>query len=380
MAYVFRKFTKRIFVFVNAAAALIFLLACCNAFLNPQQWWFIALLGLAFPFLLLIVLLFFLFWLLFRSRWALLSLACLALGYQNIRALLAFHFNQDYRVEKPGGALRILTWNVTWFDEQTREVKNRVSFRKDMFDFIAAQNPDVLCFQEYVELNNQGPNYSNLRSLTRMGYPYHVIAYDYIGWKNSFQAGVAIYSKYPITDTFHVRYGGSLMLKANESFIAADIAVRGKTIRVFTTHLQSVLFQKNDYRNLQIIRSAADSMYEASKSVVKKLKQGYRNRSDQVNMVRKYLDESPHPAILCGDFNDVPNSYTYFQIRGDRKDAFSEAGSGIGHTFSKIAPTLRIDYIIADRKFSVLQYFRYFLPYSEHYPVIADVALPDTAN
>ena len=380
MAYVFRKITKKVFVILNIVAGCIFLLACCNSFLNPQQWWFIALLGLAFPFLLLFVIGFFFFWVLFRSRWALLSLACLAFGYSNIRALVGFHFGKDYPAKKPRGSLRILTWNVTWFDEQTKEVKNRVSYRKDMFDFIATQNPDILCFQEYVELNNRGPSYNNQREITKLGYPFHIIAYDYFGWKNSFWAGVAIYSKYPFTDTFHIRYGGSLLLKANESFIGGDIEVRGKKIRICTTHLQSVLFQKNDYRNLEIIKTAADSMYTASKSVVKKLVQGYKNRGDQVDIVRKHLDESPYPAILCGDFNDIPNSYTYFKMKGDRKDAFREAGAGIGHTFSKIVPTLRIDYIMTDPKFDILQYFRYFLPYSEHYPVIADVALPDTAN
>jgi len=380
MAYVFRRITKRVFISINIAAAVLFLLACCNAFLNPQQWWFIALLGLAFPFLLLLITLFLLLWLLLRSRWVLLSLGCLALGYANIRALVGFHFRGPHAIQKPAGALRILTWNVTWFDEQTKEVKNRVSYRKDMFDFIAAQNPDILCFQEYVELNNHGPLYNNERELTRMGYPYHIIAYDYLGWKGSFHAGIAIYSKYPFADTFHIRYGGPLMLKANESFIGGDIVVNGKKIRICTTHLQSVLFQKNDYHSLEIIRTAADSMYAASKSVVKKLVQGYKNRGDQVNIVRKQLDASPYPTILCGDFNDVPNSYTYFKLKGDWKDAFREAGSGIGHTFSKIAPTLRIDYIMTDRRFDILQYFRYNVPYSEHYPVIADVALPDTAN
>ena len=380
MAYVFRRITKRIFIVSNLIAAGIFLAACCNSFFNPQQWWFVALLGLAFPYLLLITVLFLLFWLLFRSRWALLPALCLIVGYNNIRAAVGFNFGKDYPEKKPAGALRILTWNVTWFDEQTREDKNRVSYRKDMFDFIAAQNPDVLCFQEYVELNNRGPGYNNEREITRLGYPYHIIAYDYFGWKSSFKAGIALYSKYPFTDTFHIRYGGSWLMKANESFISGDIVVRGKKIRICTTHLQSVLFQKNDYRSLQIISSAADSMYVASKSVVKKLKQGYKSRGDQVNIVRKYLDESPYPAIMCGDFNDVPNSYTYFKMKGERKDAFREAGAGIGHTFSKIVPSLRIDYIMTDRKIDILQYFRYFLPYSEHYPVIADVALPDTHN
>ena len=102
--------------------------------------------------------------------------------------------------------------------------------------------------------------------------------------------------------------------------------------------------------------------------------------NQQVKIVRQQLDSSPFPEIICGDFNDVPNSYTYFKIKGDRKDSFTEAGKGIGRTFSNVAPTLRIDYIMTDPQFEVKQYVRHFVPYSEHYPVIADLTLSDTAN
>ena len=152
-------------------------------------------------------------------------------------------------------------------------------------------------------------------------------------------------------------------------------------VRVFTTHLQSVLFKSNDYRNIELIKSgSSDSMLEASKSVALKLARGYRFRSQQVKIVRHQLDTSPYPEIICGDFNDVPNSYTYFKIKGDRKDAFTQAGKGIGRTFSNVAPTLRIDYIMTNKRFEIQQYMRYFVPYSEHYPVLADLTLRDTAN
>ena len=57
-----------------------------------------------------------------------------------------------------------------------------------------------------------------------------------------------------------------------ESLIAADIDVNGKIIRIFTTHLQSVLFKPKDFRNVEIIRNAEDSILEASRSLAKKLK------------------------------------------------------------------------------------------------------------
>lgn len=375
MAPVFRKFTKRVFIVINIVLCFLFLLACCNSFLLPQKWWFIALLGLTFPFLLVLVAAFTLFWIVFRSKWALLSLAVLLIGYTNIRALVGFHYGKEIQAQKPEGAIRVLTWNVSWFDEQLKADKSRVSYRSKMLEFIDEHKPDVLCFQEYFDPSHKRYPYNNKTDFAKLGYPYSVIAYDYTGWRNHWQTGVAIYSKYPIVDSVHIRYPGPLAYRAAESLIAADLNFNGQTIRVFTTHLQSVLFKSNDYRNIEIIKTGSDSVLEASKSLALKLARGYQFRSQQVEIVRKQLDSSPHPAIICGDFNDVPNSYTYFNIKGDRKDAFTEAGKGIGRTFSNIAPTLRIDYIMTDKQFEVQQYVRHFVPYSEHYPVIADLTL-----
>lgn len=380
MAPVFRKFTKRVFIVSNIIVSSLFLLACCNSFLPPQQWWFIALLGLTFPFLLVLVAAFGLLWLIFRSRWALLPVLTLLIGYTNIRALVGFHYGKTVTAQKPKGSIRIMTWNVSWFDEQLKADKSRISYRTKMLDFIREQKPDVVCFQEYFEPHSKRYPYNNRKDITALGYPYSMVVFDYTGWKNAWQTGIAIFSKYPISDSIHMRYPGPLNLRAAESLIATDLDVNGKKIRVVTTHLQSVLFKVNDYHNIEIIKSASDSMLEASKSVARKLGTGYKLRRQQVEIVRKLLDESPYPEIICGDFNDVPNSYTYFKIRGDRKDAFTEAGRGIGRTFSNVAPTLRIDYIMTDKRFDINQYVRHFVPYSEHYPVIADVTLRDTAN
>lgn len=380
MAPVFRKFTKRIFVSVNIVVSGLFLLACCNAFLHPQDFWFVSILGIGFPFLLVLMLAFLLFWTLFRSRWAFLSLVCLLLGYTNIRALIAFNYSKKNTLEKPAASLRVLTWNVSWFDEQTRADKHKFNYRNDMLKFIKESNPDVLCFQEYVEPNTKFRDYNNRNDITRLGYPYSMVVIDYRGWKNTWESGLAIFSKYPIIDSFKTRYPGPRHFRAGESLIAIDIKLQNQTVRIFNTHLQSFLFKPKDYRDLEIIKSASDSMLEASKSVLRKMAQAYRFRGQQTDVVQRHLQQSPHPTVICGDFNDIPNSYTYFQIRKNRQDAFVEAGSGIGRTFFNLSPTLRIDYVMPDDNFDVKQYLSFSFPYSEHYPVIADLKLKDTAN
>ncbi len=57
-------------------------------------------------------------------------------------------------------------------------------------------------------------------------------------------------------------------------------------IRIFTTHLQSVLFKTKDFRNVEIIRNAEDSILEASRSLAKKLKNALGLRGYQADTVR----------------------------------------------------------------------------------------------
>lgn len=370
-----RTIAKRFFIITHVGIVVLYLLSCANAFLHPEKWWFFALLGLGFPFLLVLVIGFLIFWTLFRSRWAFLSLAALLLGYTNIRAFIGFH-GEDFKDTRQEKSIRILSWNVRWFDEQKRITPGAYPSRKQMLAFIKEHNPDILCFQEYFETNKV--NYSNLKDIQKMNYPYCYKVIDYGRKGGPLEVGVAIFSRFPITDSIRIQYPGAVKLRAAESLIACDINVEGQTIRVFNTHLQSLLFQKEDYERLRIIRTADDSILDASRSIVKKLRQGYTSRGGQADIVREQLDTSPHPTVICGDFNDVPNSYTYFHIRGDRQDAFIAAGSGIGRTYRDVAPTLRIDYIMADKRFEVLQFKRFPVPYSDHYPLVADVRLKAT--
>jgi endonuclease/exonuclease/phosphatase family metal-dependent hydrolase len=136
------------------------------------------------------------------------------------------------------------------------------------------------------------------------------------------------------------------------------------------------LFRNKDFRDVEIIRNVDDSALEASKSILKKLRTAFGLRGNQADVVRNELDKSPYPVIMCGDFNDVPNSYTYFRIRGNRQDAYIQKGFGIGRTYIHLSPTLRIDYILTDKKFNILQCSKFALPYSDHHPVMADMELP----
>ncbi len=369
----FREFTKRIFILLNLVAGILFLLACCNAFLHPDKWWSIALLAFFFPLFLILLIGFLIFWGFTSPRYLLISLTCLLIGWQNIHAFFGFSLNKNDFSHKDSSSIRIMDWNIRSWDEFTTKKIGDSRHRTGMLNLIEKQNADILCLQEFFEPTD--PAKSNIRYIqSQLKFPYFFFSKDYHNRINSYETGVIIFSKYPIVANSQVYFRSDAGQKT-ESLIAADININGKLIRVFTTHLQSVLFKQKDFRNVEIVRNAEDSMLEASRSLAKKLKSALGLRGYQADTVRRQLDICPYPLIICGDFNDVPNSYTYFHIRGNLQDAFIKKCFGIGRSYIHISPTLRIDYIFPSTDFVVVQSMKLSSPFSDHHAVLTDLQL-----
>ena len=374
---ILRILTRRVFIILNIVTVILFLLACANSFLAPGRLWLIALLGLFFPLLLLLLVCFFIVGIFLSGwrAWALLSLLALMIGWSNIHSFLALHPGREFTAQKAPGALRIMTWNIRSFDEFTTRKRGASGNREKMLQFIAGQHADVLCLQEFFNSHFPADSCGIPYIQERLHFPYYFFSRDYVYGGGKYEAGVIIFSRYPILDTMVMAYTRPGGFHSTESLIAANIHAGKDTIRVYTTHLQSVLFQRKDFHDLEIIKNVDDSILTASRAIAKKLGYAFRHRGEQASEVRAQLDKSPYPGIICGDFNDVPNSYTYYTIRKDWQDAFLQKGFGIGRTYKFISPTLRIDYILASRAFSVLQCRKFSLPWSDHNPVITDLQL-----
>jgi endonuclease/exonuclease/phosphatase family metal-dependent hydrolase len=239
-----------------------------------------------------------------------------------------------------------------------------------MMELIKEQDADIFCMQEFFTSLN--PDwYANLEYVrTNLNYPYYYYSHDHDGDKHFF--GNVIFSRYPIIDSGMIRYPRPTL---PESLMHTDIKVNDDTIRVYTTHLQSLQFRKSDYDKIDQIKDADDGLVSNSKTIFSKMKKGLSYRKIQTDIVRQVLDDSPYPFLFCGDLNDVPNSYTYFTIKGDLQDAFLKKGFGIGRSFSSLSPTLRIDYLFADDHFKINQFNRVVKNYSDHYLIISDVKL-----
>ena len=368
MASKFRLFTKRFFIYTNIAVVIFFLLACLPPYLHPQKWWFISFLGLAFPFLLIIVVSFLITWLLVKPRYALISFFALLLGIPSTGVFFAFNKSQAFKPGKQPGALRVVSWNVARFIEMKRNNNAGSQTRLKMMEQIKQQDADILCLQEFFH-SFDSTYYPNIDYIQKnMDYPYWYYSHDIDGDKHF--TGSIIFSRFPIVDSGMIRYPRPTL---PDALMHVDIKVKEDTFRVYTTHLQSLQFGKDDYERIDKIKDADEGIMSNSKTIVSKIKWGVQQRSIQADIIHQVLGDSPYPVLFCGDLNDIPNSYTYFTVRGSMQDAFLEEGFGIGRTFSSLSPTLRIDYIFADSHFRVGQFNRIARNYSDHYMLVADI-------
>lgn len=377
---ILRRLTKNLFIITNLVVATMFLIGCYSEFFFSATWWPVGFLTLSLFYLLIILLIFFIFWLLVKPRYTIIFIITAALSYNHVRNIIPFRLSSFSKIQKRENDLRIMSWNVSQFDI--------MNFKKDpgtfneMIRLINEWQPDIACLQEMVsgdtlaDLNTpyyrKYSFYSVFDIAHKLNFPDYLYSYNY---KENFLSqqhfGIILFSKYPVINKQTV---SNFPHDYNSIFQYADIVKDTDTIRIFNCHLQSLRFSPSNLKYIQNPSLKTDTGFQKSKNLVTKFKTGFLKRLVQVNNLRAEIDKSPYPVIICGDFNDVPNSYTYKTIGNDLQDAFVEKGAGMGRTFSGISPTLRIDNIFVDNRYSVNQFTRISKKLSDHFPIITDIS------
>ena len=349
-----------------------FLLGCYGGWFNPQPWWPLGFLTLSAFYFLLLLALFFLFWLFIKPRWSLVSIITILLAYKPVSNIIPFRISSSFEKQRQPDALRIMSWNVEHFD--ILEHKKHPEKKQEMLQLIKEYQPDIACYQEMVGSDNvpKAINYIPDIMQAERFTDYHYSFNPKLDFDGDHHFGIIIFSRYPIINKQTVSFYPN---DYNSIFQYADIVAGEDTLRIFNIHLQSLKFSATNLEYIEKPTISDEEDIKKSKSLISKLKTGFLKRKVQAERVREEMDKSPYPVIVCGDFNDIPNSYAYNTIGKGMKNDFAEKGSGIGRTFSGISPTLRIDNIFVADKFSVDQFLRIPKKLSDHFPVFADVQL-----
>lgn len=357
------KFTDRVILILNLLGALAMLLAYLAPLVNPSRIFFPALFGLAYPYLLMLHLVFLFYWLLRLKKEILISFLIILLGWNHLKSLIPFNFRP---AEIPVNAsqdnfLKAMSYNVRGFN--IYEWSQKPEAKREIFTFLEAQEPELLCFQEYYSSSINGQTHRDI--CRQLDYLPHNAVYYTADPANRKGFGIATFSKYPILKKSRIPF--------NSSFNAAmftDILYRKDTIRVFNIHLQSIRFQEDNYAFLDTARlKYSNEQINEIRAIGSRLKTAFSLRAEQAKIISRYIKDSPHPVVVMGDFNDPPQSYAYRKIKKGLDDSFMESGKGFGNTYAGELPSLRIDYIMYGPPILSTDFKRIKTDYSDHYPI-----------
>jgi endonuclease/exonuclease/phosphatase family metal-dependent hydrolase len=366
---------KRTILIVNILAALLLLASYFSPQVSPEKFWIFAFIGLFYPFFLILNVLFILFWIVFRKFYFLISLTCILAGLPFLKRIIQiqnpfrdkYYYQQKYQ---PGNtSFKLLTFNVRLFNLYKWESKTDAE--AGIFDYINREDPDIICFQEFYTRDDSHLSEENIRnSLKKCKYAH--ITYTSNNKANTSHFGIATFSSYPIVGKGEIKFPNTFNV-----CIYTDLKIGNDTVRIYNNHLQSIKFLKEDYVLIDTIRLQYNERQVLGlQKILVRVRDAFRTRAQQVDDVSAQIRRSPHPVIVCGDFNDSPVSYSYKTMRNKLKDAFIESGNGIGYTYRGKFPSYRIDYILYDPLFRSYEYESPKLELSDHYPVICRFILP----
>lgn len=353
-------------------AAIIWLLLCLAAgYISPQKIRYLALCSLTTPFALIVNLFFGVFWLFTRRKIrALGSLVALVISYKLLLVVFGWNFFGSNDMGRGPRTIKVMTWNIHGFGIYDKPQNPNTD--DQIIDFVQQQAPDIVFLPEFYTVYNNALKPYSTTILKKCGYKEFRFKFDNtIGAR--IYVGTAIYSKYPIREFKDIKLSRFVYL------LQADVKLPdNQTLRTYFIHLESFHLSDGDKDYIEGVKHRSkEPGYSKFRNIAQQFGKSYFLRARQADSAAALIAQSPYPTVICGDFNDLPGSYTYNTMKGKFSDAFSQKGRGFGRTFNLFLPTIRIDYILYDAKFLKLKgCVSPHTTQSDHNPVIANFELP----
>ena len=353
-----KRLVYRALLTVNIIFVIALLISYLAVHINPGDFVLPAFFGLAYPYFLFINLIFVIIWAMFLKFEALISVFVIALGFN--------HLMNYIKLGRQSGDLedtfKVVSYNVRLFN--FFENKNNPGSEKGVLSFLKAQQPDILCIQEFFGLGNPGQKDREVNYALGGKYFSHL---KIIGsGKNRFY-GIATYSKFPVLRRGEFIHPGSSSLS-----IYTDVLINKDTFRIFNNHLQSFRLKSMERSFIEEITDYEDDKTIGQiRNISVSLRNGFILRARQAKVVKSQINNSPYPVIVAGDFNDTPVSFSYRTIRKGLNDSFVTSGYGAGFTYKGNYPPNRIDYILYNDALESKHFDIIKTRYSDHYPIVA---------
>ncbi|AHW61936.1 Metal-dependent hydrolase, endonuclease/exonuclease/phosphatase family [Draconibacterium orientale] len=353
-----RKALRNILFLVNSLLALALEVSYLSVYIAPDKYWLPSLFGMAYPFLLGGNLLFIVLWILFKPRYALLSVAMVLIGWGYFTRFMQLKGKSSEEAN-----IKVVSYNVKHFVADTSGTQKENATK--IISFLAGQKADIICLQEARlrknSIFNLAQTVQDLESIKHYQFA-----------RSSTTYGSVTMTRYPIIDMGEIRFENSRNIT-----IYTDVLIDSDTVRIFNIHLQSYHIDPSKYSIIESPGINEEKDIEEVKEMSAKFREAFQLRAEQVREIRKYINESPHNVIVCGDFNDTPVSFSYHTLADGLSDAFVNSGRGIGRTYIGKLPSFRIDYILHGDRFESYNFETLDYRMSDHLPISCSLLMKD---
>ena len=377
-----RKLPIYILAIINIAIVMGLWLSGFAGWLNPNSWHWLSLIGYAFPAFLLATLASLVVWVFIKKRYLIIPFIGLIVAYVPVTLYCPINFqsnndeatndgatNAQPDTEKLSGSknvsssLTIVSYNTcNWgCDKAAPDSTTNDDTKKQMMaDFFRSTNADIIALQEcgtYLDALNDA-------------YAYR----DSLKNHNAGGCNVMIYSRYPILR----RENLNIDSKGNVAG-AFWLNINGTETIVINTHLETMGFSMAERQRFGDMvhgnEQLRDSVKQTSHTIFGKILHASKIRAMQADIIARFIEaHQGMPIIVAGDFNDIPQSYTYHTISRNLTDCYRQCALGPGFTYRHYTMRARIDNILCTQHFTPLAaHVDNTITISDHQPIVASL-------
>lgn len=340
---------------------------------NPEYMTFPSVLVLALPYLAIATIIAGLAWLISgRIVMAAFAAATLFISWGTLKDVTPFAFAKQPKDETR--TFRLMTFNSLHLADTTmQDAPGNRAIR-----FLIESGADIICLQELVNFEDPAEIHHWSRSLIDSLYA----AYPYrASGSRAYSRDLKVLSKYPVVnvhapnpDPEKESYWGT-----HRRWTLFEVDIKGVKLPIADFHMTSYDLTDTEREVVTEIRgvsTAKESLREFRYEIFPKLGEAFRTRAKNVNEMIESL-AGYDTLIACGDFNDVPGSWSYSLMRkAGFQDAYPETSLGPTNTFNQFLFLFHIDQIFyRGVRLKALDTKRHRINTSDHYPVEATFEL-----
>lgn len=254
----------------------------------------------------------------------------------------------------------LLTWNILHGADLEKPGYDGVRTMEEVLRI----DPDIVCMQEFTGgdadmMQRKAP--ATMDSIISR-YPYR------LGMNASYD--ITIFSKYPLE---HLYFGSAYNYVLSESCI---VSLPGRRIALGNIHLPSFALDEKE-KTIFAPSGNIDQKEDLTTRIYAKLKHAIPLRATAAEKVLGGLTQVSTPIVICGDFNDVPASWTYrLFLKAGFKDAYCATNFFPTYTFYPHGFYFHLDQIFYRGDIRPLSVERLNIRTSDHLPLLATFEVP----